>query len=184
METSLRSFIDRMRENPTCTVAPLVYADWLEEHGFSDRAAWIRDDGRKVPRFSELPILAGLPDAFADERSVTYEFHHGMIHKIWCDHETWLRIGKAICELHPMQYVTLSDKKPGEYTKYVDQDGEPRWGWYHRTGEDVDPDDIEAAIHSHLEGGRREIGNVWVWYATEQAALDAASAACIKWGLS
>src|SRR5262245_8051242 len=37
-----RRFIDQIAADPDARDAPLVYADWLDEHGQTDRAALIR----------------------------------------------------------------------------------------------------------------------------------------------
>jgi uncharacterized protein (TIGR02996 family) len=51
-----RPFIDQIMADPKAKDAPLVYADWLDEHGQADRARLIRDE------------IAGRPDGYSDDQ--------------------------------------------------------------------------------------------------------------------
>jgi uncharacterized protein (TIGR02996 family) len=56
-------FLDRIRAEPDQDVHRLVYADFLDEHGDSDRAEFIRCrsawHGAKPPRRKSRPCAAG-----------------------------------------------------------------------------------------------------------------------------
>jgi uncharacterized protein (TIGR02996 family) len=86
--TDLRdSFVAAMRARPDDLVTPLVYADWLEEHGDADRAAFVRKQCRGedtladvVARHKALCQRMGVPDGY--DFAVEMSFSRGFVESL------------------------------------------------------------------------------------------------------
>lgn len=191
-------------EHPADDALRLIYADWLEDNGESERADFIR--AQIFPENSGLAytLLSGRCAAWAaplDGWLITgvartredlaaldvhfgprclMRFRRGFVYLARCTLADWLKHGKAICAAHPIERVELTDKR----TAF--RGGAFCW-WAHWEGlQDTSAlDDVGSDIWNCLEKSTKlispAIGCGWKGYATEALAVDALSKALIKW---
>lgn len=124
--------------NPADDTARLVYADWLQENGDEERAEFVRvqcelarmpDCGHKNPwpgAVSDCPrctlfrrqgVLLGRKDAIP-WRALGYgqaprkAMSRGFISEVDCSLETFIHHVPALFAAHPIEKVTLTDRRP------------------------------------------------------------------------
>ncbi|HEX3152452.1 MAG TPA: TIGR02996 domain-containing protein [Gemmataceae bacterium] len=114
-----RAFFDAIRGVPDDDGPRLIFADWLDEHGESDRADFIRiqcaleglseDDPRRQELRERERQLADANEArwTADLRPLVTEcaFHRGVIDSVSVDAHQFLTNGPAIFERAPVRKV-------------------------------------------------------------------------------
>jgi uncharacterized protein (TIGR02996 family) len=119
----LAAILDRPDED----TPRLVYADWLEDHGEPERAAFIREqieiarspDGRVTWRACELRAQLSEPidgfHAWANPASYSQSGHprkclyaRGFVEHVTCPAADWRDHGSAILADHPVRLVTLT----------------------------------------------------------------------------
>src|SRR5947209_10059060 len=124
--THEEAFLQAILEQPDDDAPRLVYADWLEEHGESERAAFIRlhielagmdpDDSRRDEVRRKLgPMLHGQQVAWrarlgrgVDGLRLARGFAEGV--RLTATH--WLRRGRRLLEAAPIREVQLSEAGP------------------------------------------------------------------------
>lgn len=137
------ALIRRIREidraGKDSTLARLVTADWLEEHGEAERAAFARihvryeaiwrDDtperdeisellkGRfSVTRFASPPFAPDCPRRLDPNPTEgpprTWDWMGGWVRVVRCPLAWWLAHGPDVCRRHPVREVVITDKYP------------------------------------------------------------------------
>jgi uncharacterized protein (TIGR02996 family) len=132
------AFRTAILETPDDDTPRLVFADWLDENGQPDRAAFIRCQCRPDPPRLTLTVLddgngvrlevacdeppswlhparhlAGLPV----ENGARYEFHRGFVQAVRLSAQTWVHFAQRLLEHHPIEQVALT--KHGRLTSYL-----------------------------------------------------------------
>ncbi len=114
------------------------------------------------------------------EKFVNIEFTRGFISEVRCDASSWLAHGKEIVRRQPVEKVVLVRHKPQYratigYIWFNESREQPR---SHVVAEANIPTVLfDALEHEHV----RSHAGRWKAYSTEQAALDALSAASLLW---
>lgn len=97
----------------------------------------------------------------------------GFISSITLPCADFMRHAGAIFQSQPIGRVVLSDKRPVRWNRW--------FAWYCGSQRpDLPNATIPEEIGQHLDGQERH--GPWDDYRTEQAALDALSVACVRWG--
>ena len=114
-----RAFFDRIRDEPGDDGPRLIFADWLDEDGQSDRAEFIRlqcalarlpdDDPRRSEIRERERILADANKEIWKEKLAPFvadsEFRRGVIDSVSVDVRQFLASGSAIFDLAPVRKV-------------------------------------------------------------------------------
>src|SRR5690348_826131 len=115
------AFLDRITSNPEDDTPRLIYADWLEEHGFGERAEFIRvqcqlaqmakyDPGRLPLLQREQEILTERGADWAKPvASITrdYKFHRGFVDTVAIGGRKLLTHGVKLFRLAPIRHVKI-----------------------------------------------------------------------------
>jgi uncharacterized protein (TIGR02996 family) len=129
------------------------------------RAGDLKNATRSTP-WSHLDIVPGY--------SAGWFWRRGFLAEIRCPLVAWLQHGQALAAAHPLERAELSGCEPLFAFE--------TWRLW-RQREDVPPDgsDLPGEVFGLLEGGVLVEGSTSVWreYPTEEAAVDALSAALI-----
>lgn len=194
-------FLADILANPDDDVPRLIYADWLEEHGWSERAEFIRvqceldrnfvgytyADRRALedrehacrPLWTRDPhTLRGTIGGDADERGWGWHYARGFVEVVECPCQEWLAHGPALVRAHPIRKVRLSDKRP--FSGYPTR----RWIWmlmldHHYLSQDASEAGLPRELYDVLPAATRRDG--WPSEADAQVAL---SRACLAWARS
>jgi uncharacterized protein (TIGR02996 family) len=172
----LRAVID----DPADDVPRLAYADWLEENGQDERAAYIRGAlagicGTAWTRWPDsLHRLVGGPGRL-EERGWSWVWRRGFIAAVHCPLAEWIAHGPALAAAHPLEEVRLSDRRP---PRLAFRQQVVFWRWYvppggAAPGEDELPEDLFDAVHEGRAGR--------LPFDSEADALAALSRGCIAW---
>jgi uncharacterized protein (TIGR02996 family) len=172
----LRAVIDE----PEDDLRRLVYADWLEEAGQDERAAYIRGAlagicGTAWTRWPDsLHRLVGSPGRL-EERGWSWVWRRGFIAAVHCPLAEWIAHGPALAAAHPLQEVRLSDREPA--ARPWPNMATTVWRWYGGlAGGPSVPSDLPDALFDPTHDGRSHL-----YFDTKQEALDALSRGCIAW---
>jgi uncharacterized protein (TIGR02996 family) len=181
------------------TLARLVTADWLEDHGEEERAEFVRtqvryaiihaDDTPERDELSEMllarfVIRVATPTPFAPDcpnRMWPEEIHVGVprewdwlsgwLSAVRCPLAWWLAHGPDLCRRHPVREVVIT----GDYIRLVDAaDWRPRryLTWFNPPGDTPAPEMISTVLADIAYGRPRQ---------TEQEVRVEVSAAYLKW---
>jgi uncharacterized protein (TIGR02996 family) len=170
----------------------LIYADWLDEHGDPDRAAFIRVQcaigvdpfAHNPPPFNphcacNLCTLRRRERELLKQNPVWYvlppggpivtELRRGFVAEVTLPCDQWMRHGPALVRAAPLERVGLSDRAPLLIVS-------GSWVWL-RQGDAPEathtlPDDLAYAMNA----AERRAG-----WDSEAAARKALSVACLKW---
>jgi len=138
MSEQQQALLAAILEEPSEDAPRLIYADWLDEHGDSERAEFIRVQCELAARFGVppdgQPVATGNQDADREEKCLrmreqqllgkdfcrwgvrlpgfTSTYSRGFVCSVTCTCSDWLQHGPAIVRQQPVQEVTLSDKEP------------------------------------------------------------------------
>lgn len=186
----------------------LVFADWLEEQGETQRAELIRVQCRiayleaegagrllsplldleYVPlKRRERELLKGhrltwLPPACmaleSQRAGDACQWHRGFVESVSCTLAAWLEHGPAVVQCQPVREVRATDREP-----YHNAAGCWLWereGAITAAGQSVLPQFLFERLTGDIDINNR---NSWRTYATREAALAALSAACIAWAM-
>jgi uncharacterized protein (TIGR02996 family) len=165
------AFLRAICETPADDAPHLVFADWLNENGESERAEFIRVqcelaiEGGNKELIGRQRILLPLMRIFL-RRSIpkpaTAVFWHidtinpindilqdapalylrcGFVAEVACPLADWLAHGKAICEQHPVERVRITDRRPLNLP--ADWNGEYTLRW-------IEPDNGRVTRPYHL----------------------------------
>ena len=154
--TERRRHLDAILANPGDDLPRLVYADWLEENGESERAEYIRLAINNPHKDyycrcdmcrHEVRLMVKLYEPlcpWSDPRD-QYRVNRGFIAEIRGPLAALLEHGPAICAEHPVTAVEVTDREPtlsahAEYNAYC---------WYRADGM-ARPFDIHTDVIRHL----------------------------------
>lgn len=193
--------------NPTDDLPRLVYADWLEEHGESDRAELIRIQIEIAVGSDLLPlrvrerqllasanpwqrrrdwVLAEIPDLDWPSDVGGWEWHRGFP-EVWrAPLPIWLQLGQTVGASTPLRRVVPIDREP--YVPNADP-RRPGRGWLRKEGvwTERQPEEcfLPPTIFDLLEPDLMDFAmfdHIRV-YPTRAAAMDALSEACLAWAV-
>lgn len=198
----LRGILD----DPASDERRLVYADWLEESGEAERAEFVRKAVQyphaEFARLTEGPLhpfyLLGMQDKHSarpwhwgdtgegvvvtDETAgIMYRPDRGFVNEVRCRLEDWTQHGPVIVACQPVTRVVVTDREPADRSSvngmwYWFRDGRNALG--HWSDGNHLPDLLFRFLTDSASPGTDTIG---LPYPTRQAALDALSAACVRW---
>ena len=187
--------------DPADDAPRLIFADWLDEHGHSLRAHFIRVSiavHRKEPGSGEFKRAidaagmslddlswagAALDPGWHDGGLSNAEWDRAFISAIHCPVDTFVRRAKSIFLTQPIVNVFLSDRQPHLESGF--------WGWTNEiendssgTPGDVPTHSIPACLmapylHASRQGGFSRQG---AFYLSPELALAALSNACVSFG--
>lgn len=179
----LATILDR----PADDLPRLVFADWLDDHGRPGRATLIRDQiatGAVIPVGQAHRGWLG-PVARRWPRGVGgWEWHRGFP-EVWHGPlDVWLAVGAAVARTTPVRRVVVTDRDPHPpadprkpaRTWLRDDDGvwsarPPEAGFLPPAIFDcLEFDETDFAMFDHARV-----------YPTRDAAVEALSAACVRW---
>lgn len=159
----------------------LIFADWLEDNGEPERAEFIRLSVR-----SPKAVWTRLVNGFGYEPWINplsaspslsfgcWAWNRGFVFEIHCTLRQWLDHGRAICAAHPIKRVELTDRRPAEVNEEL--------CWWAVSDESHFPAEIPLMIWSLID--LPAVRNYWKVSPTREGAVDALSAALIRWGRS
>jgi uncharacterized protein (TIGR02996 family) len=118
------AFIAAIRENPDDDTVRLAYADWLDEHGQRERAAFIRiqidfahtGTHRRPDEHTHLwsilinQLVLGTPWQLSVRGFVahqSYTISRGFLDSGTCASADWIKLGDATLQKHPIRRVVL-----------------------------------------------------------------------------
>lgn len=172
----------------------LAYADWLEENGQDSHAGFIRADlCRPIYNYhwyemrklqppwmwsvrNERNFCDGLHD---DAGRVVALFDRGFVCAVRCQLAEWERHGRAIVAVHPIERVTLTDRRP-RARPAGGNDFRRTSHEYTLPEEDYDlPHDLWVTLYEVIYGTRKYGTNWWAGCGTAEMALHALSDACL-----
>jgi uncharacterized protein (TIGR02996 family) len=116
-----QAFLDAVVAAPEDDAPRLIYADWFEEHGFGERAEFIRvqcelarkpkyDPSRLALQNRELELLAENGEVWAKPvTAITrdYEFHRGFVDTVAIGGRKLLTHGAKLFRLAPIRHVKV-----------------------------------------------------------------------------
>jgi uncharacterized protein (TIGR02996 family) len=119
-----QAFVAALADSPDDAAGRLIFADWLDEHGATDRAEFIRLQcelerlAPADPRYPELHVrqLEMLAEHERDwlgdwaDRLVRWDFKGGLLHSVTITPEAFLDHGADLFARHPVQRVAFVDK--------------------------------------------------------------------------
>lgn len=201
--TDGEALLQAILDDPADDLPRLAWADWLEEQGQDDYAAFIRrqlSSDRAVTYWSPFPetqsalwLLEGVPDGPAIQARV----RRGLVECVILSCEQFMQGAAALFARQPVTEVTLWDKVPGRINvpkfcatppRFVAEGDEmvlqqpntfttiERFGW-RSCGESSCS--LPGALFTFLPDGPDGIKGV---YATKEGARAELSAACVAWG--
>jgi uncharacterized protein (TIGR02996 family) len=201
--THVDAFLADIREHPDDDAPRLIFADWLDDAGHADRAAFIRAqcaDPRQACRLSvrregtEVVVVGGCavppwlftaPDTRTlprRPRGVSYRFRRGFLDWVSFHSVAWLADGRKVAPLAPAAAIGLWDLDPWHAA------GRARWYWVRHDSPlaetPVERAGVPPDLFDHLTGQReRREGLNRAWYASEPEAMADLSAAALAWAL-
>jgi uncharacterized protein (TIGR02996 family) len=201
--THVDAFLADIREHPHDDAPRLIFADWLDEDGHADRAAFIRAqcaDPRQTCGLSvrqegpeaevvgagcEVPAwLFTAPDTrtLPAFRGVAYRFRRGFLDWASFHSVSWLGNGRRVAPLLAGGPVSLWDLEPWHAV------GRGRWYWVRGDAPlaetPVERANVPPDLFDHLTGQReRREGLNWAWYTSKPEAMADLSAAALAWAL-
>ena len=157
--TDREALVAAIAERPRDDSPRLVYADWLDEHGQSERAEFIRLQCRaarlrpgSVGRADALraadDLTAGHESDWLGEwatRLVTWDYRRGFLRRVRMTAEQFLAHGDALFRAEPVRRLELV-KVPA--------------GWTHDHGDPLEADAIRAVVRHPAFAGVRELAVV------------------------
>jgi len=203
--TQQEAFLAAILEASDDDTPRLIYADWLDEHGDESLAYRIRE-GCRSPNISHgcwgdaatglicnptdgtgricpgCQMLAdeGVPLAFLGEGPVghpRYKIMRGFVAEVATTSVLWLAHGPAIVRAAPIERVVLNDKWPNY------REPSAQWTWfssiYAHASHWIPPDLFEHLPDESWADKRCTL--LHAHYHTEAAALEALSAAALRW---
>ncbi len=177
--------------NPADDVPRLIFADWLEDAGRTERAAFIRAQVLDRPEQADLilqvnghwdclpfpcyPLVYGLPHA---NPRFYRMFRRGFVHTVRCELNSWLTHGgPRIVREHPVECVRISDKMPT-----IGNGGYFFWRSFLSSKATQADCTLPTAVFDLVRNHPRcSFDSVWAMFKTEQDALDALSTACLQY---
>lgn len=188
------ALVRRVIADPGDDLLRLIYADWLEEAGEQERAAFIRHQVEASGLSAVTPSTAGhvsqwrrewaLPGSISGQWPTNcggWEWRRGFP-EIWhCPFHLWAAHGAALAESNPISRVVLTDRQP---------QGSPRerkWTWYRdHTGWLQRPEDecvLPGVLFDRMEEDALDFAmfDHARCYSTREAALLALSEACLQY---
>jgi uncharacterized protein (TIGR02996 family) len=178
-------------EHPEDDTPRLILADWLEEHGESERAAFIRY-WLQHPRKTLRDIVAGKEswwDPAGDDR-LRYElvvpdgcthasWRRGFVAEVSISMALWLELGPSLVQQHPIEAVQINGREPRE------QDHEFYWYCYIAGQSRAwdEPRDLLEPIFRCLQHGvvREDVGERFAFYTSVEMAKSDLSEACLRY---
>lgn len=116
-------------------------------------------------------------------RDLFYKVERGFIEVVGCELAGWMQYGPTLVRLHPIQRVSVIDKRPYRMTSIPED--QPGWRWW--CGDTSDPyfaqresENLPAELYNHVRCQNVAQPRAWLW-ATEADAMRALSAGCITW---
>lgn len=193
-------------EDPTDDAVRLVYADWLDEQGQSERAEYIRVALRlyhyrtleiEGVTWDELftraeTLLARHQFAWRNDScsglpwgNWVSEFHRGFVCEVRLTLTDFMRHAQALFAHHPIERVVLTDREPSPYVGPM-----TCYSWRTSRGSPFTGDDshpvVPEPIYDLLDGGwwldPRPSHREWYAYPTSDDARAAISRACVVCG--
>ncbi len=185
--------------NPSDDTPRLVYADWLEENGHEDRANYIRTECGLLSELyiQKQPVWAlaiarafGFPieqtksdqESFrcfgyasgtvigANRREVKWGWSRGFISSIECHCGDWLKYGREVVKVAPIERVILTDKATHS------TQGTQLFGWY--VSNTLNGyDDLPWCLWERLRGSKQN--KSWRWFDSQEEMVASLSEACL-----
>ena len=200
--TTGTDLLNAILDNPDDLDARLIYADWLDEHGYDDRANFIRCqiEGKTVSvpltmakdaegllrcQAHETVRMAHPGSAIVVNRAGdSLAWERGFIKTIFCPWRVWLLHGPSLACGHPVEQVVISNKRPVAMAN-VPGSGGSLFVWFLLSefgkGAMVKPA-FQFLPHSSIENWSLEnTGHFRRYYATVDKAMAALSHAVIAW---
>ena len=209
MVNEYAAFLDAIRANPADDLPRLMAADWLEEHGETERAEMIRDLVAN-PTKHWYPNMRGILDI---PDHISFGVVRGFVNWVGCTLADWVGgecsrcrgvgyLGPPAHGQHGFIGTPPCPACSGTGRTHAHGPAIARMGAMEKvTLTDQKPSrfpNLEGEIYSWYAAGRMG-GHAWVPYDlyrylgntsgianfdTEQAAMDALSDACIRWALN
>jgi uncharacterized protein (TIGR02996 family) len=178
-------------ENPACDTARLVFADWLEENGEPERAAFIRAEvgawasggqgtlsvGSASPaRRHYRPWMLAELDALPFDGACVWDadYTRGFVSEIHLFAAAFLQHADSIFRAHPVTSVRLTDREPWALDTV-----NCAW-WSERGGQAHNRGSLPHEIYKRLRGHRENFGGKT--YTSAEGAWAALSLACVAYG--
>jgi uncharacterized protein (TIGR02996 family) len=155
-----KAFADAINANPQDNAIHLVYADWLEEQGQTERAEYLRiaselkneldQQTREKFRQRLTEIFQQNPSLFRFSLLTQYSAHpittdRGIIDRIECDLQTWHDAGaQFLIEIPTVRGVIIANKLPLRCEIFEGRPTFCRWG-------DFVPDEENPRSELHFE---------------------------------
>src|SRR5579872_5879061 len=116
------AFLDAIRESPDDDAPRLIFADWLDDHGDGDRAAFIRAQVRLAPLAADDPDRLDREDEADDlmrrhpdwagplpEVAQGWEFRRGFVESVTLAASAFLPAAGRLFAAFPLRHVRVSD---------------------------------------------------------------------------
>lgn len=193
-------------ERPACDTVRLAYADWLEENGSADRAAFIRLQCREGGEAHVFVCACGCNQSTFGTRGAPdwlrtepvahlwrecgrdwdrcrpcVVYRRGFASHVICPAGTWVRVGPFVVAREPVDRVTLTDRWPIRSSVASHDD---RYEYYRRRGRaDRCEYWIEDEIFDWLGGELYRLGNEGQVRVVREAGKtsEALSLACVAY---
>lgn len=185
--------------DPADDAPRLIYADWLDEHGQSERAHFIRLSIQLCRREPSKDVFSiGLVHDVRTLQDISWsginrEFHEGalsisawdrgFVSGIQCPAETFLTRARSLFQLQPITDVFLNDRQPLLECGF--------WGWTPEIERDPFGPPGHVPTHSipsclmfpYLHASRQEpFSHEGAFYLSPELALAALANACVAYG--
>lgn len=192
--TEYMAQLSGIREMPDDDLRRLVLADWLEEHGEAERAAFIRHqinfrfNGQLVAHTGDVLSAKekGLGIFYGIEPSAV-TFRRGFVADICCTLTDWLAEGPKLVREHPIELVVLTDREPRPFGTVAIIGSVPNVGhwshvWYDSGEGELSRPWSLRKVARHLSVRPNNVG--WHLYQSREEAMADLSAALIAWAKS
>lgn len=169
---------DKWVKRCRCPVCRLFRAEWKSSCRY--KGEWegvltvdlLLDWARAVAEESRNRLDGGIPEPVPPPPgAVSFKWRRGFPWSATLTCDQWMKHGKGIASQAPLTEVRLSDKRPWETASNA-------WSWWLSR-------EPTARIVGEMHRLPREIHDVFasgrVGYPTKEKAIDALSAACLKW---
>jgi uncharacterized protein (TIGR02996 family) len=126
--------------------------------------------------FGESSAVTANQAYFKAAMRTAYLFRRGFVASVRCDLVSWLSIGPSVVTAHPVEDVLITDREPMEVFSGV-------WCWG-RSFTDVleERHRLAERVFDRLSGIADQVERVD--FASREAAVSAASSACLAWAKS
>lgn len=166
------------------TLARLVTADFLEENGEEQRAAYVRTRCENPEPFA---VPAGMSFGFVGlangrlhlyeiedaARGVEYVAERGFLSSVSCPIAWWMAHGPDICRRHPVREVGITDRTPAsEVTGYMWADAKDRHLFFDYS--------VPGPIWERMRGVWQQIG-FFKSFQYPTAATNSLNDAALRW---